>query len=58
MIDRSRKLRSPGEYIGFLEWVMWGHMHNKRVIMLFGSAAFDLMDWFAPGIGPANPSEP
>ena len=55
---RSEKIRKPGEYIGFLEWVIWGHMLNKRVLMLFGSTVKDVIETFAPGVGAANPDEP
>ena len=43
-------------YLGMLEWVIWGHSTNNRVIMLFGSASFDLMDLFAPGVGASDPA--
>ena len=55
---RSGKVRKPKEYIGFLEWVIWGHMHNKRVELLFGSTTYDIIDMFAPGLAARNPDQP
>ena len=58
LIVRSTEVRKPKALIGFLEWLIWGHMHNKRVVMLFGSITFDIIDVFAPGLVARNPDQP
>ena len=55
---RARKIREPGAYIGFLEFVVWGLAHNVRVVTLFGDEEKDLLEMFAPGVPPENPNLP
>ena len=46
------------EYLGFLEWVVWGHLHGWRVDMMFGTIAVEVLAWFAPDLGRADVSQP
>ena len=58
MKGRALEVRRAGGYLGLFEWVVWGHMHNHRVEMLFGLSVRELLAWFAPGLGPASPGLP
>ena len=56
MRSRAAEVRRPGTYLGMLDWVIWGHSTNTRVVMLFGEATFDLMNMVAPGVGASDPA--
>ena len=58
MLARAAEVRRDGAYLGFLEWVVWGHLYSKRVEMMFGTMAQELLSWFAPGLGRANDALP
>ena len=47
---RGEEVRRPGVYIGFLEWIAWGFIEHRRVLMLFGSEVVDVSAVFAPGL--------
>ena len=56
MRSRAAEVRRPGTYLGLLDWVIWGHSTNTRVVMLFGEATFDVMNIVAPGVGASDPA--
>ena len=58
IIARAAKVRQSGQYLGFLEWATWGHLHNMRVSMLFGTTKQEVLELFAPSVGAANPDQP
>ena len=58
ILDRAAKVRFDREYLGFLEWVVWGHLHGWRVDMMFGTVAVEVLAWFAPTLGRADESQP
>jgi len=45
---RVREVRKPASYLGFLEWVAWGALYKRQVLMLFGNQEWDIMPLFAP----------
>ena len=58
ILNRAAKVRGDTEYLGFLEWVVWGHLHGWRVDMMFGTIAVEVLAWFAPDLGRADVSQP
>ena len=58
MIDRYHIVGKSGAYIGLLEWVLWGVLRERRVLMLFGSEVVDIFDLFAPGKAPTSAKQP
>lgn len=56
--NRATEVRHPGVYLGFLEWVAFAHLYNRRVLMLFGTSIVDVMAVFAPGMDYAKPAQP
>ena len=41
--ERIAEVRKPGRYLGFLEWVAWAYTQRWRVLMLYGSAVWDIV---------------
>ena len=58
ILARTAEVRKMEAYMGFLEWVIWEHLHNRRVEMLFGSSVTELLAWFAPDLGRADSTSP
>ena len=45
---RSAAIRLEGVYLGFLEWVAWGLLFKKNVVLVFGDYLMDVLTVFAP----------
>ena len=45
---RSAAIRHEGVYLGFLEWVAWGLLFEKNVVLVFGDCLMDVLTVFAP----------
>ena len=58
MRTRSDEMRRLGQDIGLLEWLAWGVLNERRVMMLFGQTVVDLFEWFAPTHAPSLTKPP
>ena len=50
IVARAEEIRRLGKDIGLFEWLAWGAINQRRVLMLFGDSIIDLFEWFAPSI--------
>ena len=48
LLDRAQHVRNLGRDIGLVEWLAWGVLHERRVMMIFGDTVIDILEWFAP----------
>ena len=58
MRTRSDEVRQLGQNTGLLEWLAWGVLNQRRVMMLFGETVVDLFEWFAPMHAPSPTNPP
>ena len=54
---RAAQVEISENYLGFFEWVVWSVLRHARILMLFGSRAFDVGLMFAPELLTNLPSE-
>ena len=47
---RAARVRYPGEWLGFFEWIARGVLRQVRVHMMFGEHIVDMMQTFAPDL--------
>ena len=50
--ERIAEVRTPGQYLGFLEWVAWAVARKRRVYMRYGGQVWDIVSLFAPALQP------
>ena len=43
--QRADEIACAGFYLGHLEWVAWGCIHDRRVKLVLGSDVMDMYDW-------------